>query len=98
MKLSIALMALLVVAAVLAAPNMGNGAADKGMIDSAERAGCLRLREKCSSDSDCCTGRCEKKKKGNDWICKKCQDPPICNRGSDCCTGTCHRLHCKPPR
>jgi len=66
MKLSIALMALLVVAAVLAAPNMGNGAADKGMIDSAERAGCLRLYKECSSDSDCCTGRCEKKK--IDWI------------------------------
>jgi len=53
MKLSIALMALLVVAAVLAAPNMGNGAADKG-IDSAERGGF----KKCTTDSDCDSGKC----------------------------------------
>jgi len=59
MKLSIALMALLVVAAVLAAPNMGNGAADKGMIDSAERGDCQDLFPECIADSDCCSGKCD---------------------------------------
>ena len=38
---------------------MGNGAADKGMIDSAERGDCQDLFPECIADSDCCSGKCD---------------------------------------